>query len=122
MAKTTGAQLLGAKELERMHASLESTVTEAAKAQKKTLPAWNRYLVQFQVSARLNYRGPAGMTPLLILAGSLLGTRSWTVGRAISPSFISSGPAAIRMCCFTDMHDGLFDFREPGSSSRPVRV
>ena len=32
-----GAFVVQAKELERMHASLELTVTEAAKAQKKTL-------------------------------------------------------------------------------------
>lgn len=43
-----GVFVVQAKELERMHASLELTVTEAAKAQKKTLPAWNRYLIQFR--------------------------------------------------------------------------
>jgi len=43
-----GAFVVQSKDLERMHASLESTVTEAAKAQKKTLPAWNRYLIQFR--------------------------------------------------------------------------
>lgn len=43
-----GAFVIQPKELERMHASLESTVTEAAKAQKKTLPAWNRYLIQYR--------------------------------------------------------------------------
>jgi len=43
-----GAFVVQAKELERMHASLERTVTEAAKAQKKTLHAWNGYLIQFR--------------------------------------------------------------------------
>ena len=43
-----GAFVIQPKELERMHASLESTVTEAAKAQKKTLPTWNRYLIQYR--------------------------------------------------------------------------
>jgi hypothetical protein len=43
-----GAFVVKAKELERMQASLELTVTEAAKAQKKTLPAWNRYLIQYR--------------------------------------------------------------------------
>jgi len=43
-----GAFVVQAKELESMHASLELTVTNAAKAQKKTLPVWNRYLIQFR--------------------------------------------------------------------------
>ena len=43
-----GAFAIQHKELKRMHASLELTVTEAAKAQKKTLPAWNQYLIQFR--------------------------------------------------------------------------
>jgi hypothetical protein len=43
-----GAFVVKAKELERMQASLELTVTEAAKAQKKPLHAWNEYLIQFR--------------------------------------------------------------------------
>jgi hypothetical protein len=43
-----GAFVVQAKELERMRASLELTVTDAARAQKKTLPAWSRYLIQYR--------------------------------------------------------------------------
>jgi len=43
-----GAFVIQPRELERMRVSLESTVTEAAKAQKKTLPTWNRYLIQYR--------------------------------------------------------------------------
>jgi len=43
-----GAFVIQPKELDRMHVSLESTVTEAAKAQKKTVSAWNHYLIQYR--------------------------------------------------------------------------
>ena len=43
-----GAFVTQPKELQRMHASLKAKVTEAAKAQKTTLPAWSRFLIQYR--------------------------------------------------------------------------
>ena len=43
-----GAFVIHPKELERIHASLQSQVTEAAKVQGTTLPPWRKYLLQYR--------------------------------------------------------------------------
>jgi hypothetical protein len=43
-----GAFVIQPKELERMQAGLESRVTEAAQVREATLPARNRYLIQYR--------------------------------------------------------------------------
>lgn len=43
-----GAFVVQAKDLARLQGSLESTVTDAAKAQEKPLLAWHTYLIQYR--------------------------------------------------------------------------